>query len=373
MGATSTEVEIAELRAVVRAVRTPAFARECSESRHCLALAVLVIFALILGFLHSGPVRAWFSTSGHPWRKTEESVMRAGIIGRSIVASSSFVRVGAVSAETRGIDGYVQVADSAAEFSPTQGGNGWWYRFDRGDGTVAQDMQHYFYSYEDFRWCATATYGGSSTLETTSHCTLTSANCHTNSGPGCATPTNGVLRPIREWRSAFPQLMKAHVRIEAASDAQRFELLVDGSVVWSHENPVDGLPARGLLLELPFGSSIALRTTPIGYCAGSSHWIEIYAQDCNGDGMPDANQIRAGELVDANANNIPDCCEESVSCSPCPGDIDESGTVNGVDLAAVLTVWGSDGGKYPRADTNNDGEVNGADLATMLGSWGPCE
>jgi hypothetical protein len=105
--------------------------------------------------------------------------------------------------------------------------------------------------------------------------------------------------------------------------------------------------------------------------AGSS--IIEYSADCNSDGIVDYGQIRAGELVDANANNIPDCCEQSVSCSPCPGDVDESGTVNGVDLAAILAVWGSDGGKYPRADTNNDGVVNGSDLATVLGSWGSCE
>ena len=102
-------------------------------------------------------------------------------------------------------------------------------------------------------------------------------------------------------------------------------------------------------------------------------YIIEWSADCNSDGIVDYGQIRAGELVDANANNIPDCCEQGVSCAPCPGDVDESGTVNGVDLAAILAVWGSDGGKYPRADTNNDGEVNGADLATVLGSWGSCE
>ena len=106
---------------------------------------------------------------------------------------------------------------------------------------------------------------------------------------------------------------------------------------------------------------------------GSRRSIIEWSADCNSDGIVDYGQIRAGELVDANANNIPDCCEQGVSCAPCPGDVDESGTVNGVDLAAILAVWGSDGGKYPRADINNDGEVNGADLATVLGSWGSCK
>jgi choice-of-anchor C domain-containing protein len=56
----------------------------------------------------------------------------------------------------------------------------------------------------------------------------------------------------------------------------------------------------------------------------------------------------------------------------CPADVDESGAVNGVDLAAVLNNWGTNGGKYPRADINGDGVVNASDLAAVLGAWGPC-
>jgi hypothetical protein len=97
-----------------------------------------------------------------------------------------------------------------------------------------------------------------------------------------------------------------------------------------------------------------------------------WSADCNSDGIVDYGQIRAGELEDANGNNIPDCCEQSTSCEPCAADIDGSGTVNAVDLAAILTVWGTDGGKYPRADINGDGEVNGPDLAAVLSSWGAC-
>jgi hypothetical protein len=57
----------------------------------------------------------------------------------------------------------------------------------------------------------------------------------------------------------------------------------------------------------------------------------------------------------------------------CPADIDESGAVNSVDLAAVLSNWGSDGGKYPRADVDGDGTVSSTDLAAVLSAWGPCE
>ncbi len=97
-----------------------------------------------------------------------------------------------------------------------------------------------------------------------------------------------------------------------------------------------------------------------------------WSADCNADGIVDFGQIRAGELEDANSNNIPDCCESTKGCDPCSSDIDQSGTVNAVDLAAILTVWGTDGGKYPRADINGDGEVNGPDLAAVLSNWGSC-
>ena len=97
-----------------------------------------------------------------------------------------------------------------------------------------------------------------------------------------------------------------------------------------------------------------------------------WSADCNNDGLVDYGQILAGELADANLNNIPDCCEGGASCNPCPGDVDNSGAVNGVDLAAILNSWGTSGGKYPGADVNHDSVVNGSDLAIVLNGWGPC-
>ena len=102
--------------------------------------------------------------------------------------------------------------------------------------------------------------------------------------------------------------------------------------------------------------------------AGVIEW----SADCTNDGIVDYGQIRAGELADTNANNIPDCCESAQGCNPCSADVDASGSVNGVDLAAILNVWGTNGGKYPGADVNHDGIVNGSDLAEVLNGWGPC-
>jgi len=94
--------------------------------------------------------------------------------------------------------------------------------------------------------------------------------------------------------------------------------------------------------------------------------------DCNSNGIGDVCEIAAGTLLDANHNNIPDCCENGGSCDPCRADVDQSGAVNGVDLAAVLNNWGTAGGKQPRSDINHDGIVNGSDLAEVLNAWGAC-
>jgi hypothetical protein len=94
--------------------------------------------------------------------------------------------------------------------------------------------------------------------------------------------------------------------------------------------------------------------------------------DCNSDGILDAYQIAQGDLGDDNANAIPDCCEGSASCIPCPGDIDRNGVANGVDLAMILTAWGTSGAKYPGTDVNGDGLVDGADMTFVLSSWGVC-
>ncbi|MEY4116952.1 MAG: hypothetical protein RLZZ116_280 [Planctomycetota bacterium] len=97
-----------------------------------------------------------------------------------------------------------------------------------------------------------------------------------------------------------------------------------------------------------------------------------WSADCNNDGIVDYGQIRDGSLADVNGDNILDCCALPWGCDTCPADIDQSGAVGGVDLAAILNVWGTSGGKYPRADINRDGIVDGADLSQVLNAWGPC-
>jgi hypothetical protein len=56
---------------------------------------------------------------------------------------------------------------------------------------------------------------------------------------------------------------------------------------------------------------------------------------------------------------------------PIPGDLNGDGSVNGVDLAALLGTWGPCGGGGDCiGDIDLDGLVGGTDLAIMLGNWG---
>ncbi len=52
---------------------------------------------------------------------------------------------------------------------------------------------------------------------------------------------------------------------------------------------------------------------------------------------------------------------------PCPGDFNADGLRDGLDMATLLSSWGTAGG-----DTNGDGMTDGTDLSTLLGGWGLC-
>jgi hypothetical protein len=97
-------------------------------------------------------------------------------------------------------------------------------------------------------------------------------------------------------------------------------------------------------------------------------YVIEWSADCNGDGIVDYGQILQGQLVDADANGVPDVCE----VDPCPGDITNGGTVDATDLSIVLAAWGTTGQGEFQADIDGSGLVDGGDLALVLGGWGPC-
>ena len=94
-----------------------------------------------------------------------------------------------------------------------------------------------------------------------------------------------------------------------------------------------------------------------------------WSADCNGDGIVDFTQVRHGTVLDADGDNIPDCCVSGGPCEPCPADLTRDGSIDGDDLARMLAAWGSTDASN---DVDDDGLVNGKDLGFILAGWGYC-
>jgi len=86
------------------------------------------------------------------------------------------------------------------------------------------------------------------------------------------------------------------------------------------------------------------------------------SDDCNANGRPDGCDIFIDATSeDINGDLIPDECQ-------CLGDLNQSGAIDGADLAILLGNWGNPG----IGDVDFSGEVSGLDLAILLGGWGIC-
>jgi hypothetical protein len=86
----------------------------------------------------------------------------------------------------------------------------------------------------------------------------------------------------------------------------------------------------------------------------------------NGNGERNVPSVRVDSIVVGIYHGI------GLVADPCPGDITNNGVVDAIDLAVILTSWGTAGGGEFDADANRDGMVDAQDLALVLGSWGSC-
>jgi len=83
--------------------------------------------------------------------------------------------------------------------------------------------------------------------------------------------------------------------------------------------------------------------------------------DCNCNGIADADDISGGVSSDVNSNGVPDECE-------CLADLDGSGEVATGDLLELFAQWGTAGS----GDLDGSGIVNTSDLLILFANWGPC-
>ena len=325
-------IDHASARRILELADAPA-ARGGSRSR------ALVIFLLIALLAAHAARSAGFPDSAH---SAAMSPAGAGSRARESDHMKQLMAIGAAAAMTAGAS-----AQDAVQWHVEDGGNGHWYAWS---------------SWGSFASSASA---GSEASRRGAHLvTLTSAaeeafvqgiapsgSCqdlgHSEALIG-AFQTPGSVEPSSGWRWVTGEAM-----------------------VYTHWRPGEPNDSGGIenvgYLNRTGGWNDGT-DTGLG-CAHSA--IFEWSADCNADGIVDYGQILAGDLTDTNNNNIPDCCENGTPCG-CAGDTNNDRSVDGIDLATILTRWGQPAAKFPAADCNSDGAIDGTDLAIVLAGWGGC-
>lgn len=348
-----------------RAVALVRRERGVRGGRGALAFAVVLAAALHAAAGTASPGAA----SDVPGARTREvDVMKFSkwaAAGAVVMASAAAFAGGKVP------PGWMEVADSQAQFSSVQGQDGWRYLFDQGDGSAIQPMPYFVNANvlgeTQQLWCTAPAFANSG-----SFCGLGRLHAGTNTPSSCSAPQGGFRRSVRQWMPVTPIPARVELLGEAIPCASQYSgliaLRVNGAYAFSMvfsgsiNQPIDCVVDSASL------QSLQLIMDPLDgscHCDNARMHIRVLTADCNGNLVPAAVEIANGSVSDQDADGVPDSCQ-------CTADVIQNGFIDGADLAAVLTVWGTSGGIYPRADTNGDGVVNGSDLAAVLGGWGAC-
>jgi len=367
-------------------------AEEASPEKSCVAeesaratlstasrVAALALLAAAMAvFLANGP-RA--GRAAEPVAETGKSAAHEAGSGGSLHGMNPRNRIvvagaaaAAVTASLHAVPpGYVLVADSQAQFSGVQGQGGWWYLFDRGEGTAVEQLPNFVPFAAGMAWCSSITAGNDG-----SHCVVSRTACHPNTALNCNTPAAGDCRPLREWRSLHPLRAIVHLIATPAriSPGMRLALLVDRLAAQSWDAFSGNAGTIDVTLDLGIVHSAGVLQDPLGSCHNDNldNVLRVYTPDCNGDGAADYLEIANSPDLDADGNLVLDSCECQTNpalAACCPADLNRDGQVNGADIGAVLAFWGPNPA-FPAADIDRSGAVDGLDLALLLAAWGPC-
>jgi len=105
-----------------------------------------------------------------------------------------------------------------------------------------------------------------------------------------------------------------------------------------------------------FRKQFSLAAVP-GFALTNQFRIRFIAQD-----------LGTGSVVEAAVDGVE--LQTLVCSNPCPGDTNNSGTVNVDDLLSVINAWGATGANP--ADITGNGLVNVDDLLAVINAWGAC-
>lgn len=259
----------------------------------------------------------------------------AGVVGVGVMSTGEVVQ-----ADAPVPPGWTEIANSETQFSGVQGQGGWRYRFDQGIGTAVQDMP-YFTQGDPLGtvqqiWCTAPSFGNAG-----SFCGLGSLYGGTNTPFACSSPQGGLRRAIREWTAQTAVAGRVVLSGSCVPCASFFSGII--------ELRLNGAPVYSFVFS-------GAKEQPVSFSV-------------------DAAQITSVQLVVDPGDGSCHCDSTSLRLQvlkrTCPGDVTTNGTVDGVDLAALLAAWGGGKSQFD-CDIDNDGVVGGSDLAVVLAGWGAC-
>ena len=138
-----------------------------------------------------------------------------------------------------------------------------------------------------------------------------------------------------------------------------FDAFGSGAVGYSY---ADGQYWDDTLYEVPMGAKSAVVTF---YAQTSSREYMEFLRDTN---VTNGTGQVAYDLWVATGRSAPvdmDSATIDLTGASMPADLNDDGTVDGLDLALMLANWGGSG----TGDINSDGTVDGIDLAALLAGW----
>ena len=213
--------------------------------------------------------------------------------------------------------GWMEIANSATQFSGTQGQDGWSYRFDRGATTVVEAMPYYGVMGDGsgfFVWGNTASPAGNS------YCFIMGARMHANAPTNCSGASSGWGRPRLLWNT--PTEIPAHINLQVESYNPtahdfRLDFLANGKLIYSATDDAIGEAGTTYTVDVANLSSLELLVDPLSdgcHADALGYSIQVLTPDCNANLIPDAIEIANGSASDSNADGIPDCCVSQIGC-----------------------------------------------------------
>jgi hypothetical protein len=252
--------------------------------------------------------------------------------------------------------GWVQIADSVADFSGTQGENGWTYGYADGRGEPATVYEMAYFGPPGNCGCPI----GDSWHFAETVCFCGQEFCYINAGNQHGDTQGDAHVPVRRYTfsESGRHLIEASFSHQGGcggNNPVRVELRRAGQVLWSAQSSPNAVTGS-IELIVAAGETVELWTVMLAGECGNNHAVSLKVSkaDCNGDNINDWTQIQAGSLPDFDGDFAPDSCV--VGSYPLQWKVADGGNGHWYQVLSQNLIW---------PDAKIACEDRGAHLATL--------